>query len=325
MRLDYTGLLPEPIGFLLIPRFSMMAFFSAVEPLRIANRIAERELFQWWVITQDGQPVTASNAMTLLADVSIDSAPALPSVAICASFDPETTLTRRLLKWLNRLQHNDCVVGGIDTGSFILARAGLIAGQRVTMHWESLPAFHERFPHIDAVESLYEIGPRCFSCAGGAAAMDMALDLIARRHGESLATAVSEQLIHARMRTRHDQQRMALTQRLGTHKHALIEAVALMEGHLEAPLPIADIARRIGISLRQLQRLFEQELGRRPSDHYLHLRLALARQLLMETDHDILGIGLASGFTSASSFSRAYKQRYGRSPRKDRREPSANT
>lgn len=324
MRLDYTGLLPEPIGFLLIPRFSMMAFFSAVEPLRIANRIAERELFKWWVISQDGEPVTASNAMTLLADVSIDSAPPLPSVAICASFDPETTLTRRLLKWLNRLQHNGCVVGGIDTGSFILARAGLIESQRVTMHWESLPAFHERFPEIDAVESLYEIGPRCFSCAGGAAAMDMSLDMIARRHGGSLAAAVSEQLIHARVRTRHDQQRMALTQRLGTHKHVLIEAVALMELHLEAPLSIENIARRVGISLRQLQRLFEQELGRRPSDHYLQLRLARARQLLMETDHDILGIGLASGFNSASSFSRAYKLRYGKSPSNDRREPSAS-
>lgn len=319
MRLDYAGPLPEPIGFLLIPRFSMMAFFSAVEPLRIANRIAERELFQWCVITQDGEPVTASNGMTLLADASIDSAPALPSVAVCASFEPEETLTRRLIKWLNRIQHNDCVAGGIDTGTFLLARAGLLQSQRVTLHWESLPAFRERFPEIDAVESLYEIGPRCFSCAGGAAAMDMALDMIARRHGEALATAVSEQLIHARMRTRHDQQRMALTQRLGTHKHALIEAVALMERHLENPLAIEEIARRVGISLRQLQRLFEQELGSRPRDHYLQLRLARARQLLMETDHDILSIGLASGFTSASSFSRAYRQRYGESPRHCRR------
>lgn len=320
MRLDYTGLLPESIGFLLIPRFSMMAFFSAVEPLRIANRIAERELFRWWVITQDGEPVTASNGMTLLADASIETVPALPSVAICASFEPEETLTRPLLKWLSRLQHNDCVIGGIDTGTLLLARAGLIQNQRVTLHWESLPAFRERYPEIDAVESLYEVGPRCFSCAGGAAAMDMALDMIARRHGDALATAVSEQLIHARMRTRHDQQRMALTQRLGTHKHALIEAVALMERHIESPLPIEDVARRVGISLRQLQRLFEQELGERPRDHYLHLRLARARQLLLETDHDILSIGLASGFSSASSFSRAYRQRYDESPRHCRRD-----
>ncbi len=319
MRLDYTGPLPEPIGFLLLPRFSMMAFFSAVEPLRIANRIAGRELFAWRVISQDGAPITASNAMTLLADDSIASAPALPSVAVCASFEPEATLSRPLIRWLNRLANSDCVLGGIDTGSLVLASAGLLRDQRVTLHWESLPAFRERFPDIETREALFELGPRGFSCAGGAAAMDMSLDLIARRHGEALATAVSEQLIHARMRTPHDQQRMALSQRLGTHKHVLIEAVALMEAHIEAPLSIDAVACRVGISLRQLQRLFERELGMRPRDHYLNLRLARARQLLLETDHDILGIGLACGFASASSFARAYRQRYAERPRDARR------
>ncbi|MEA3252537.1 MAG: GlxA family transcriptional regulator [Pseudomonadota bacterium] len=319
MRLDYTGPLPEPIGFLLMPRFSMMAFFSAVEPLRIANRIAGRALFAWRVISQDGAPVTASNAMTLLADDAIASAPALPSVAVCASFEPEATLTRPLIRWLNRLANAGCVLGGIDTGSVVLASAGLLRGQRVTLHWESLPAFRERFPDIETREALFELGPRGFSCAGGAAAMDMSLDLIARRHGEALATAVSEQLIHARMRTPHDQQRMALSQRLGTHKHVLIEAVALMEAHIETPLSIEAVARRVGISLRQLQRLFERELNVRPRDHYLNLRLTRARQLLLETDHDILGIGLACGFASASSFSRAYRQRYAESPRDARR------
>lgn len=318
MRLDYTGPSPERIGFLLMPRFSMMAFFSAVEPLRIANRIAGRELFAWRVISQDGAPITASNAMTLLADDAIASAPALTSVAVCASFEPEATLTRPLIRWLNRLANSDCVLGGIDTGSVVLASAGLLRDQRVTLHWESLPAFRERFPEIETREALFELGPRGFSCAGGAAAMDMSLDLIARRHGEALATAVSEQLIHAHMRTHHDQQRMTLTQRLGTHKHVLIEAVALMETHIETPLTIHEVARRVGISLRQLQRLFERELGIRPRDHYLKLRLARARQLLLETDHDILGIGLACGFTSASSFSRAYRQRYAESPRGSR-------
>ncbi|MCK2045858.1 MULTISPECIES: GlxA family transcriptional regulator [Chromohalobacter] len=321
MRLHYAGPLPEPIGFLLLPRFSMMAFFSAVEPLRIANRIAGDTLFTWRVISLDSAPVTASNDMTLLADDSLESAPTLPSIAICASFEPEEHLTRRLLRWLHQRDQDGCVLGGIDTGSLILARAGLLTGHRVTLHWESLPAFRERFPELDAVESLFEVGPRRFSCAGGAAAMDMMLDLIARRHGEALAAAVSEQLVHARMRSRHDQQRQALTQRLGTHKHSVIEAVALMERHLETPLSLARLAARIGISLRQLQRLFEQELGERPRDHYLRLRLQRARQLLRETDRDILSVGLACGFTSASSFSRAYKQHFGASPRHARRGP----
>ncbi|MGO1345450.1 GlxA family transcriptional regulator [Chromohalobacter japonicus] len=325
MRLHYAGPLPEPIGFLLLPRFSMMAFFSAIEPLRIANRIAGERLFTWRVIGLDGASVTASNDMTLLADDTLASAPALPSIAICASFEPEERLTRHLLHWLHQRHQGDCVLGGIDTGSLILARAGLLEGQRVTLHWESLPAFRERFPEIDAVESLFEVGPRGFSCAGGTAAMDMTLDLIARRHGDALAADVSEQLIHARMRPRHDHQRHDLTQRLGTHKHSVIEAVALMERHLETPLTLARLAARIGISLRQLQRLFEQELGERPRDHYLRLRLQHARQLLRETDRDILSIGLACGFTSASSFSRAYKQHFGASPRQARHPHSDDT
>lgn len=319
MRLDYSGTCPELIGFLLLPRFSMMAFFSAVEPLRIANRIADRALFRWCVITQDGEPISASNGMTLLADAAIESAPALPSLAICASFEPEATLSRRLIRWLHSLRRQGCVLGGIDTGSVILAQARLIPdGQRVTMHWESLPAFRERFPEIDAVETPYEISAEGFSCAGGTAAMDMSLAMIARRHGADLATAVSEQLIHARMRTPQDTQRLALTQRLGTHRHGLVEAVALMERHIEAPLPLGEVAARIGISLRQLQRLFEQELGQRPRDYYLQLRLSRARQLLEETDRDILSIGLATGFGAASSFSRAYKRRYGVRPREHR-------
>ncbi len=186
------------------------------------------------------------------------------------------------------------------------------------MHWESLPAFRERFPEIDAVESLYEVSHDGFSCAGGTAAMDMTLGMIARRHGDNLAALVSEQLIHERMRTPQDHQRLALAQRLGTHRHGLVEAVALMERHIEAPLALSEIAARVGISLRQLQRLFEQELARRPRDFYLELRLTRARRLLTETDHDILSIALATGFGAASSFSRAYKRRYGVNPRQHR-------
>lgn len=315
MRLDYSGPTPELIGFLLLPRFSMMAFFSAVEPLRIANRISGRPLFDWRLISEDGRPVTASNGMTLLADQAIDSVHHLPSLALCSGFDPERYLSRALKRWLHRLAAAGCVLGGIDTGCFPLAAAGLLNGERVTLHWESLPSFKERFPAIATSNELFELGARRFSCAGGTAAMDMALDVIARRHGQRLAIDVSEQLVHERMRTRHDQQRMTLARRLDTHNARLVEAVDLMERHLETPLALVDIARRSGVSLRQLQRIFEHELSRSPRDWYLGLRLQRAHYLLTETDLDVLVIGLACGFTSSSSFSRAFRQRYQCSPR----------
>lgn len=318
MRLTYQGALPETIGFLLLPRFSMMAFFSAVEPLRIANRIAGRELFQWTLISEDGGPVTASNGMTLLADRAIAQVSRLPSLAVCSGFTPEAYLSRPLMAWLHRLDQAGCVLGGLDTGCFLLAAAGLLDGERVTLHWESLPAFRERFPRIDTTDELFELSRRRFSCAGGAAAMDMALEVISRRHGARLAIDVSEQLIHERLRSRGDQQRMTLARRLGTHNRRLVEAVALMERYLEEPLPLSEVASRSGVSPRQLQRLFEQQLGASPRQWYLRLRLERARHLLVETDMDVLSVGLACGFTSSSSFARAFRTHYGRSPRQAR-------
>lgn len=319
MRLDYRGPLPEPVGFLLLPRFSMMAFFSAVEPLRIANRISGRPLFDWTLFGIDGEPVTASNGMTLMVDQPAGEAHALPSLAVCSGFAPEAHLSRPLMGWLHRLDQAGCALGGLDTGCFLLAAAGLLEGERVTLHWESLPAFHERFPAVETSDELFELGPRRFSCAGGAAAMDMALEVIARRHGTRLAVDVSEQLIHDRLRNRSDQQRMTLARRLGTHNRRLVQAVALMERHLEAPLPLAEIARRCGITPRQLQRLFAEHLASTPKGWYLGLRLGRAYHLLAETDLDVLAVSLACGFASASSFSRAFKERYGQPPREIRR------
>jgi ABC-type cobalamin/Fe3+-siderophores transport system ATPase subunit len=233
LRLDYHGLLPEAVGFLLLPRFSMMAFFSAVEPLRIANRIAARPLFDWQLISENGAPVTASNGMTLLADRGIGEVHHLPSLAVCSGFGPEDTLSRPLMAWLHRLDQAGCVLGGLDTGGFLLAEAGLLKGERVTLHWESLPAFQERFPAIETSDELFELGKRRFSCAGGTAAMDMVLEVIARRHGSRLAIDVSEQLIHERIRTRRDQQRMSLARRLG---------VVFQERHDDFPATVRETA-----------------------------------------------------------------------------------
>ncbi|MFG6666884.1 GlxA family transcriptional regulator [Halomonas sp. HNIBRBA4712] len=319
MRLHYSGPLPERIGFLLLPRFSMMAFFSAVEPLRIANRISGKALFEWRLISLDGEPVTASNEMTLVVDQPIGSVE-MASLALCSGFEPERHLDRALMGWLHRLDQAGCALGGLDTGGFLLAAAGLLEGERVTLHWESLPVFRERFPWLETSDELFELGERRFSCAGGAAAMDMALEMIARRHGATLAVAVSEQLIHERLRSHHDQQRMSLARRLGSHNRRLVEAVALMERYLEEPLALAEIARQCDVSPRQLQRLFEHQLGATPRQWYLNLRLERAERLLTETGMSILAVGVACGFGSSSSFARAFKIRFGYSPTAARRQ-----
>jgi AraC family carnitine catabolism transcriptional activator len=309
---------PERISFLLVPNFSMMAFMSAVEPLRVANRFGERELFSWRVLSSDGQPVTASNGMRVLADAAVADVERVSMLFVCASFDPERYADHALFVWLRRMAAYGSLLGAIDTGCFILARAGLLDGYRVTLHWESVGSFVEAFPAIQVSEELFEVDRNRFTCAGGTAALDMMLHLIARRHGQELAVAISEQFIHDRIRDRSDHQRMTLCARLGIHNAHVLRVVALMEKHIETPLPLEALAQEAGVSLRQLERLFACHLGETPRGYYLGLRLNCARRLLQQTSMQVIAVALACGFTSAAPLSRAYKTRFGCSPREDR-------
>lgn len=318
MKLDYSGSLPQPVDYLLIDGFSMMAFISATEPLRIANRVARKPLFRTRIITLDGSSATGSNGMSLIADHGIGDDIRSSSMAICSGFLPRGNPPSAVIRWLSRLDRAGCTLGGLDTGCIWLAAAGLLEGERVTLHWESLPGFRERFPSIEAVESRYEIGHRRFSSAGGTAAMDLTLEMIARRHGRALSLAVSEQLIHDRTLAADSGQRQPLAKRLSTHHPAVVRAAALMESHIEQPLALSEIARQAGVSQRQLQRLFAVELNTTPKSWYLKKRLAHARQLIIDTELTMTDIMVASGFNSQAVFSRAYRAVYGQAPSHER-------
>lgn len=320
MKRDSRSARPQPVGYLLVDGFSMMAFISATEPLRVANRVARQPLFRSHVISIDGVSATGSNGMRLVADHGVADRIALPSLAVCSGFLPQDRPPPAVTRWLVELDRIGCKLGGLDTGCIWLAAAGLLDGARVTLHWESLPGFRERFPAVDAVESLYEIGARHFSCAGGAAAMDLTLEMMARSHGRALAAAVSEQLIHDRARAADSGQRQPLAKRLSTHHPAVVRAAALMETHIEEPLALPDIARRVGLSPRQLQRLFAVELTTTPKSWYRGQRLARARQLLVDTALTLTEIMVACGFNSQATFSRAYRATYGRTPSAERRD-----
>ncbi|ARS54343.1 GlxA family transcriptional regulator [Kushneria konosiri] len=303
------------IAFLLLERFSMMAFFSAIEPLRIANRIAERTLYRWSILSMDGHPVSASNDMRLMADTTLEHVDRPDALAVCAGFAPLSLPTRTLHRKLHQLDQQGCCLGGIDTGAFVLAMAGLLEPRdRITLHWESLPDFRERWPHLQVNESLFELGQRRFFCAGGAAAMDMSLAAIARHHDQTLANAVAEQLIHDRVRSHEDHQRQSIARRLKLHHRPLIEALHLMELHIEQPLSIDTLAKKASVSRRQLQRLFVDQLDTTPAAWYLSLRMQRARTLLEESEMSITAIALACGFTSASGLSHAFQRHYGHTP-----------
>ncbi len=311
--------LPERVGFLIVPRFSMMAFFSAVEPLRIVNRLSGRGLYSWHIFSCDGAPVEASNGMTVMAEAAIADVERFPVVIVCASFDPQLSESKALLNWLRRLDRQGTVLGGLDTGTHVLARAGLLGGHRVTLHWENLPGFAEEFPDIEVSSELFEIDRKRMTCSGGTAAIDLMLHLIWARHGEALAVGVSEQLLHDRIRNPGDHQRMALGLRLGVRHPKLLSIVDAMEKAVEEPLGLDRLAALGGISRRQLERLFRGHLDDTPTGYYLKLRLRRARHLLEQTDLGVLQVAMACGFVSAPYFSRAYRSLFGRSPREDRR------
>ncbi len=189
----------------------------------------------------------------------------------------------------------------------------------MTLHWESASPFSEVFPGMTVTDELFEIDRDRFTCAGGTAAMDLMLRRIAGRHGQQLAVAVSEQFIHDRIRRHSDHQRMTACARLGIHNAKLLKVMEAMERHIEEPLPAQALATLGGVSLRQLERLFAAHVHDTPVGYYLKLRLDRARQLLQQTSMSVLAVALACGFGSAARFSRAYRARFGRPPREDRR------
>ncbi|SFH02498.1 GlxA family transcriptional regulator [Pseudomonas sp. NFACC45] len=304
--------------FLLMPGFSAIGFISAIEPLRVANRF-RGELYRWHVLSADGGAVLASNGMSVNADAALEPLKKGATLWVVAGFEPLKFVTPALERWLHRLDSEGVTLGGIDTGSVVLAEAGLLEGHRVTLHWEAIEAFKESYPQLSVTQELFEIDRRRITCAGGTASIDLMLDLIGQAHGPQLAIEVSEQFVLGRIRPRKDHQRMEIASRYGIRNKKLVHVIGEMETHSEPPLSTLALAESINVTRRQLERLFRLHLNDTPSNFYLRLRLEKARQLLRQTDMSVLEVSIACGFESPSYFTRSYRARFERCPREDRR------
>ena len=309
--------LPGPIGFLLIPQFAVMALASAIEPLRIANRYLKTP-YEWTLLSLDGQAVADDNGMAIQAHASIAEAPQLGTLIVCADIQPDRYYSRALKVWLQALNARGVTIGALDTGCFLLARAGLLDGRRATMHWEVIEAFKERFPKTVVAQTLFEVGAGRLTCAGGTAAIDMMLHAIEHDHGAELANRVAEHCLHERMRPGDAEQRMALTSRSRIHHPALAQAMALLEQTPDRFIGVAELAEHANLSNRQLLRLFAQFVGEGPARYHRRLRLEHARGLLRYTAISVTQAAVAVGFESLAHFCRAYRQQYGQAPGADR-------
>ncbi|GAA4496500.1 GlxA family transcriptional regulator [Gluconacetobacter tumulicola] len=309
------------IGFLLVPRFSALGFLCAAEPLRVANRLAGQALYRWDVFSLDGGPVEASNAMRLETAGRLADAPPLDWLVICAGFSPLAGLACTHDRTLRALARRGAQMGGIDTGAFLLARAGLGRDVPMTMHWEARPAFVEAFPDWTASEELFEDHGAIFTGAGGTASIDLMLARIAGLRGAGFARRVSEQFIHTTIRSPGAAQKVPLPARSVAHHRRLARVVALMERTTDRRLGAGELAAIACCSERHLERMFHHAFGWGIAAHHRTLRLAKARTMLRETDLMVTEIAAATGFESRSSFSRAYREVFGVSPAGDRVEP----
>lgn len=310
---------PIKVGFYLARRFSIVPFINCVDPLRMANRLSDRKLFEWTFISRDGQPVEAINGMTIMVDTSLDDAPDMPNVICCVGFDPIIQVHGKVKSWLRRMSSTGAHLGALGAGTLFLAEAGLLDGYRATIHWQFLDSFEEMFPDVVITRNVYEIDRDRFTCAGGTAAMDMMLHFIGLHHGHALATEVSDQFIIGGIRQSSSSQRLSHRERLGITNTKVLQIIDLMEGRIEEPLALPRISSIAGLSLRQIERLFKQQVGMPPIRFYTRLRLRHARRLLHHSDMSILEVAIASGFRTTEHFSRSFRAEFGLPPTEDRR------
>ncbi len=304
------------VGFLLVPGFALMSYAPTVETLRAANWLTGKSLYRWWHAAPGDQPAIASSGAAVLPDFALGAdVGQLDLLLVCAGGNPAEFNDKRTFAWLRKLARQGVAIGGVSAGPFILAKAGLLAGRRCTVHWDHIPAFQEAFPAVKLTRSLFELDGDRITCSGGVAALDMMTALITRDHGHELGAAVSDWFLHTYVREGVGPQRMDLRFRLGVADEKVLAVLKAMEENLEEPLSRERLADLAGVSLRQLERSFLSSLSRGVHEHYLKLRLERSRQLLRETSLAVVEIALATGFGSPSQFSRAFRREYGFSPR----------
>ncbi len=307
---------PLEIEVLVIPDATLILVAAVIEPLRAANRVLGREQFSWVITTPDGASAPTRAGIPIPAARSFDPLASTAPLVVAGSYDIATHMTPGLVRRLGRAGRARPMIGGVESGAWVVARAGLLTGRRATTHWEDLEDFTATFPDIDVVPQRFVIDGNRFTAGAAGPTLDLVLELIRTRLGYPLSLEVAKGFIYEHPE-RLDQG-PALTLARPSEPH-LARAIEAMDAHLDEPWPITRIARTAGVSARHLQTLFRDNLGVLPYAHYLALRMNRARRLLIETRLPALEITERTGFASPASFTRAYRRQHGESPRETRR------
>ncbi len=300
--------------FLLIEEFTHLAFACALEPLRIANLVADAELYRWQLSSVNGRTATSSNGATTLVGRGLVPSLRDEKLMLVSGLNVQRHITPALLAFLRAERARGTSIGAICSGAYILAEAGFLDTRKAAVHWEYHDVFAERFPTVKLTKSVFVVDEKFVTASGGAAVADLMLHLIARDHGRDLATAVADQMVYNAVRDGSATQRVSIRSRYGVRNSRIGQAIRLIEDNIETPLSSAEVAKRLGISTRQLERIFGRYLNTSPKRYILELRLHRARNLIVQSDQAITEIAIACGFTSTSHFSKAYRDYFGKTP-----------
>ncbi|MBT8415068.1 MAG: GlxA family transcriptional regulator [Boseongicola sp.] len=318
IEIETDGGKPRRFVFVLLDQFTMLCFACAIESLRIANRMSGKTLYEWSVVGEGGDTATSSSGTSFKLDSDLEEVGRDDTVVLCGGIDVANATTKRLLNWVRRESRRGVSMGGLCTAGYSLAKAGLLDGKRATIHWENQDSFVEEFEDVTLTKSVFVVDGSTFTTAGGTASIDLMLKFIADDHGENLASAVADQLIYTTIRTDQDTQRLSVPTRIGVRHPKLSAVIQMMEANIEEPISPSILAKDVGMSTRQLERLFRRYLNRSPKRYYMELRLQKARNLLMQTDMSVINVALACGFASPSHFSKCYRAQYNTTPYRER-------
>ena len=304
--------------FLLLDNFSLISYACAVEPLRLANRYHSSNFYEWKSASENGKTAECSAGTNFQVDMGLEETNRGDIIIICGGINVKDHTSKAILNWLRREARRGVHIGALCTASYVLAKAGLLNGKTATIHWENYDSFEEEFDEVALSKSVFVVDENRSSSAGGIASIDLILRFVSDDLGQDLANTVADQLIYNAIRTERDGQRLSIPTRIGVRHPKLSLVIQMMEKNIEEPISPSILAREVGMSTRQLERLFRRYLNRSPKRYYMELRLQKARNLLMQTEMSVINVALACGFASPSHFSKCYRSHYNTTPYRER-------
>lgn len=305
---------PLRLTFLVFSGSSIMCVASAIDPLRAANRVAGARSFDWTIVSADGNPPITTSGLPVAVDGRFDAGAKTDVIVVIGGFGTRLQTTPALVSGLRRAARSARAICGVEAGSWLLGRAGLLEGRVATTHWEDMEDFAASFPGCDVRPDRYVIDGPVMTAGGASPVFDLMLHLVRSRLGMAVALDVASVFIYDQARAATDAQPLVSLGRLDGYDPRLAQAIRLMETHVDRPLTTAAIARRAGVTARTLEKTFAAAIGETPGAYYLRLRLLAARRLVLDTAEPMADIAARTGFSSAAAFSRAFSRAFGKPP-----------